>query len=268
MQKNCLTDEFLQDRCTMLKPAIQSLQNYKPAWSVIFCAHNEEKYLLPTIESISKIKTSLSIEIIAVNNASSDRTREILEQSWIRVIDEKIKWISYARNAWLEAARWEIIFQTDADTKVPSTWIDAHNMNYRENISWVAGNITFEWVHFLYYLYRIGAITFHIFLDIIGRWPKCTWWANLSYRKSDAIKAWWFHRWSDLWEDVLLFQKLSELWWTKVIKSDEIAVKTNWRRFNDLEKTKKHIYLKFSTILERLNANQAIALNKSFEDIR
>ena len=109
-------DEWYQDECDKLKPKIESLQSDNPLWSIVICAYNEEKYLLPTLNSISNIITDLPIEILVVNNCSTDRTRKILSQSGVKVVDENKKGISYARNCWLENAVWKIIFQTDADT--------------------------------------------------------------------------------------------------------------------------------------------------------
>lgn len=135
----------------------------------------------------------MPLEIIVVNNCSTDRTREILLQSWVKVIDENTKWISYARNCWLENANWKIIFQTDADTLVPPTWIDEHNNLYNdEKVWWVSWPIKYDWVHYLYYLYRSWAIWYHALLDLLGVCCNAKWWANLSYKKEDVQKVGWF----------------------------------------------------------------------------
>ena len=266
---NNLKDESLQDECTWLSCKIKELQSDKPHWSIVFCAYNEEDYLIPTIKSISAISTTLPIEIIAVNNASTDRTREILEQCWVKVIDEKQKWLSYARNAWLEAAEWELIFQTDADTKVPSTWVDAHNRNYiDEGIWWVSWRIEFEDVCMLYYLYRAWAISYHFLLGMIWKAPLCTWWANLSYRKEKVISMWWFTKWCDNGEDILLFHKLSKVSKTVIDMSKKVNVLTNWRRYEKSSQIVAHIKKKFGVMNERIFSSDIIPLNQGFEDVR
>lgn len=266
---NKFSDEELQDKCTWISCEIKKLQSNNPVWSIIFCAYNEENYLLPTLESFTKLQTNLPIEIIAVNNASTDRTKEILEQSWIIVVNEKRKWISYARNTWLFNAKWEIIFQTDADTKIPSTWIDSHYKHFiNSDIWWVSWEIKYEDVCTLYYLYRFWAISYHIFLDLIWKWPLCRGWANLSYKKDIACSIWWFTEWCDYWEDILLFNKLSKVSKIKKDKSKEITTITSWRRYLKSSQVIKQIKDKISEINERISSAHTMPLNKTFDDAR
>lgn len=72
---NPLTDEKLQDVCTETKKRMERLVSCDiPRVSVVFPAHNEEMYLPLMLWTLSKLNTQLPIEIIGVNNASTDRT--------------------------------------------------------------------------------------------------------------------------------------------------------------------------------------------------
>jgi len=87
--KESLSDEALQDICDIIRLRINSLVSHNPKVSIIFPAYNEEMYLPLMLWTLSKLITNAPIEIIGVNNASTDRTWEIIEQSWIQRIDEQ-----------------------------------------------------------------------------------------------------------------------------------------------------------------------------------
>lgn len=93
--------------------------NKYPKFSIIVPAYNVEKYLSYCMESI--IKQSLQdIEIICVNDGSTDNTLAILEQyarldKRIKIIDQLNSGSSIARNIGLENASGEYIMFVDSD---------------------------------------------------------------------------------------------------------------------------------------------------------
>jgi len=247
---------------------IKNLQNNNPIGSLVFCAHNEEDYLYDTIEHISRLSTALPIEIIAINNASSDRTEEILVQSWIKVFAEEEKWLSYARNLSLKVAKWDIIFQTDADTLIPPTWIDAHHRHYSDSrIVWVSGWIAFDKVHKLYHLYRFWAISLYKFLELLWR-INLNWWANLSYRKDVAVESWWFFEWANMWEDRILQLNLLKYWIIKQVRDDTINVITSWRRMNDSKRIKAFVCTRLNTLFKTILNKWNVLTDEDFENVR
>lgn len=91
--------------------------------SIIVPIYNVEKYLSKCIESICN-QTLEEIEIILVNDGSTDKSLEIIEEykkndSRIRVINQKNKGVSIARNNGLKIAKGEYIAFVD-----PDDWID------------------------------------------------------------------------------------------------------------------------------------------------
>ena len=94
--------------------------------SIVVPAYNEEAYLPDCLASILKETQSLTepVEIIVINNASTDRTREVaLGFPGVRVVDEQRKGLTFARQAGLAAASGEFLANIDADTRLPPGWI-------------------------------------------------------------------------------------------------------------------------------------------------
>jgi len=95
--------------------------------SFVIPAYNEENYLGRCLDSIMAIvnQKKHSIEVIVVNNASTDKTREVaLSYPGIRLIDEPRKGLSQARQAGFSAATGDLIANIDADIIVPEDWTD------------------------------------------------------------------------------------------------------------------------------------------------
>jgi glycosyltransferase involved in cell wall biosynthesis len=93
--------------------------------SVIVCAFNEESALGPCLESLVQ-QSRPADEVIVVNNASTDRTRQVaLTFGGIRVIDEPAKGLVRARAAGLAASTGSLLVYTDADCRAPRSWLAA-----------------------------------------------------------------------------------------------------------------------------------------------
>jgi len=96
--------------------------------SFVIPAYNEEALLSTCLESIlaEVARTGLAheAEIIVVNNASTDRTREIsLQYKGILVVDEPRKGLTRARQAGFLASCGELVANPDADTILPAGWL-------------------------------------------------------------------------------------------------------------------------------------------------
>jgi len=95
--------------------------------SFVIPAYNEEAYLGKCLESVleeSKNK-GYNLEIIVVNNASTDKTKEIAQSfPGIKVVDEPQKGLVMARKAGYLASSGDIIAHIDADTRLPKGWLD------------------------------------------------------------------------------------------------------------------------------------------------
>ena len=99
--------------------------------SVIVPAFNEADYLPPTLESIQRASTHLrsqsdvDVEVIVVDNNSTDDTGAIAEAMGATVIHEPAQGIGRARNRGACVAQGDVLVFVDADVTVPRTLLGA-----------------------------------------------------------------------------------------------------------------------------------------------
>ena len=93
--------------------------------SVIVPAYNEERYLGETLKSIQRAKEfalkngALPIEIIVVDNDSTDSTSDLARSCGASVVKEPKRNIASVRNAGASVAKGGVLVFIDADTIVP-----------------------------------------------------------------------------------------------------------------------------------------------------
>jgi glycosyltransferase involved in cell wall biosynthesis len=95
--------------------------------SFVIPAFNEEAYLAECIDSILRQTRGLEddVEIIVVNNASTDGTRDVaLRYPEVRLVDEPRKGLPFARQAGFEASRGSLIANVDADSRLTPGWLE------------------------------------------------------------------------------------------------------------------------------------------------
>ncbi|RKY72368.1 MAG: hypothetical protein DRP97_00725, partial [Candidatus Latescibacterota bacterium] len=94
--------------------------------SVIVPAYNAEKNIATLIESLLNLDYPKELlEIIIVDNNSNDRTKEIVKQYPVKLLEEKKIQSSYAtRNTGVRNSKGEILAFTDADCIVDDDWLN------------------------------------------------------------------------------------------------------------------------------------------------
>jgi glycosyltransferase involved in cell wall biosynthesis len=95
--------------------------------SFVVPAYNEETYLPACLESILAQTQGMGdqVEIIVVNNASSDRTREVaLGYPGVRVVDEPRKGLTFARQAGFAVSTGDLIANVDSDSRLTPGWVE------------------------------------------------------------------------------------------------------------------------------------------------
>ena len=94
--------------------------------SVIVPAFNEELYLPETLRNINKAisflegRAKVDVEVIVVDNASTDRTPEIARSLGAKVVHESIHNIGRVRNIGAGIATGDVLIFVDADTLIPA----------------------------------------------------------------------------------------------------------------------------------------------------
>jgi glycosyltransferase involved in cell wall biosynthesis len=100
---------------------------HEPEISFVVPAYNEEALLPRCLEAIAAeiAQSGCPAEIVVVDNASTDRTREVaLGTPGVRLIEEKERGLVPARRAGYLAARGRLIANIDADTILPEGWLE------------------------------------------------------------------------------------------------------------------------------------------------
>lgn len=108
--------------------------------SLIIPAHNEEKYIWSCLEHVIKHSDWCIDEIIVIDNASTDNTKKIAESyKNVKVITEKEKWLTIARQRWYKESTGDIIAFIDADTRMPAWRTMKLKKQWTQNVWFVSG---------------------------------------------------------------------------------------------------------------------------------
>src|SRR5580704_18451694 len=109
--------------------------------SFVVPAHNEEAYLARSLQAIiiETARSPCEFEIVVVNNASTDRTRDVAESfAGVRVVDEPVKSLVGARSAGFQVVTGALVANIDADTVLPEGWINTVLCAFSEDPNLVA----------------------------------------------------------------------------------------------------------------------------------
>jgi len=107
-----------------VKRKLQQMRSEYPIATLVVIAHNEETRLLSCLWSLSDNLFSYPIEIIGVNNNSSDNTAEIFKKLCITTYFEPKKGAGFARACGLLHARGKYYLSLDSDTLYPPYYIE------------------------------------------------------------------------------------------------------------------------------------------------
>jgi glycosyltransferase involved in cell wall biosynthesis len=95
----------------------------RPRFSVVIPAFNEQECLGACLTSLAAQDYPTPVEIIVVDNNSTDRTASIAAAAGATVVFEAERGVCQARHRGTETARGEIIVSTDADTTFTPGWL-------------------------------------------------------------------------------------------------------------------------------------------------
>jgi len=124
-----------------------------PTVSVIIPAYNSERFIGPAIESVLA-QTYSKIEIVVVNDGSTDTTRRVVMQfqssGKLKYIEQANKGVSSARNAGIRNSGGELIAFLDHD----DLWLPP---KIESQVKFILANPDLPWVHTNALLDRDGA---------------------------------------------------------------------------------------------------------------
>jgi O-antigen biosynthesis protein len=94
-----------------------------PSVSIVVPVRNGERTIGDCLASLLALDHPVSPEIVVVDNASTDRTAEIVARYPVTCVREERRGCNHARNRGIEAARGEVLAFTDADCTVVGAWL-------------------------------------------------------------------------------------------------------------------------------------------------
>ncbi|MBN8665740.1 MAG: glycosyltransferase [Chitinophagales bacterium] len=106
-----------------LKSALSRFNHPEPLISVMIPAWNEQDNIFRTLSSLSVNKTDDPVEIVIINNNSSDQTAQLLEELGVQSCFQPEQGIMYAREMGLAVAKGKYHLCADSDTLYPPDWI-------------------------------------------------------------------------------------------------------------------------------------------------
>lgn len=115
-----------QDIANKINKANKRLETEKPLCSIVAIAHNEETHILGCLWSLTDNICDFPIEIIVVNNNSTDSTEQLLKDVGVTYYNESRQSPGFARQCGLDAARGKYHICIDSDTLYPPHYIATH----------------------------------------------------------------------------------------------------------------------------------------------
>ncbi|MEP6779565.1 MAG: glycosyltransferase family 2 protein [Gemmatimonadaceae bacterium] len=124
-----------------------------PLFSVVITTYNRGELLADAIKSVLMQQGAPSFEVIAVDNNSTDNTREVitaLQRSFgeqLRYVFEAKQGASNGRNAGIAASRGEFVAFTDDDVRADQNWLATIKREFDANPStaFVGGRVYPRW---------------------------------------------------------------------------------------------------------------------------
>jgi glycosyltransferase involved in cell wall biosynthesis len=128
-----------------LRQSISRYLHESPDVSVVIPAWNEENNIYRTLSSLSNSRSKYNVEIVVINNNSTDGTQHVLDTLGVRNYLQTIQGTPFARQMGLDVAKGKYHLCADSDTFYPPDWIDlmVAPMVRDQGISGVYGNYAF-----------------------------------------------------------------------------------------------------------------------------
>lgn len=122
-----------------------------PTISAIICTHNRDHYLGAAIDSLLNQHCSEEFEVIVVDNASTDRTQEVVKgrqpHARLHYVYEPTTGLSVARNTGARTAQGTILAYLDDDAIATPDWLQALWRVYQQydDVAIAGGKVTLLW---------------------------------------------------------------------------------------------------------------------------
>jgi glucosyl-dolichyl phosphate glucuronosyltransferase len=140
--------DWTSERCCWLSV----LRGTTLKYTIAICTWNRADLLSASILSVAQQLAPPSYEILVVDNASVDATRQVVSQLMttvdaLRLTVEHRLGLNFARNRALTEADTDIVVFLDDDARADPTWLDGIDRAFREHprAACIGGPIRLEW---------------------------------------------------------------------------------------------------------------------------
>lgn len=240
VRKQLKTNVWFIERIDELNDRIKALNSGSPLVSVVIPAYNEEAHILKTLSSLSYTRSKYTVEIIVVDNNSSDNTRQLIERAGAIYVFESKQGVKHARNRGLQTSKGKYILNADADSIYPPQWVDSMvNALTDTHVGCVYGKFAFfpEGKHrrIGYYLYESVADFYKRLKGNFRDRAMFVYGFNSGFRRADGLAVNGFEHPEGSNEDGYLALKLrnQNFGSLKLMEAKEAIVFTSSRRIDE-----------------------------------
>lgn len=107
-----------------IRKGLENKSPENPEVSLVAITYNEGPKVLRLLSSLADMKTEHALEVIVVNNNSTDDTQKYLDRCGVKNVFEPRQGIPWARQAGLEASRGKYHLTADGDAIYPPQYAD------------------------------------------------------------------------------------------------------------------------------------------------
>ena len=125
LQKPLRIQEYTNDEILQLQKKLSLFTHPDPVVSVVIPAWNEEEGILHTLLSLANTNTKYPVQLIVVDNNSTDATAALLKRLGVQTLLETKQGVGHARTAGMHQAKGKYLLTGDSDTLYPEGWITA-----------------------------------------------------------------------------------------------------------------------------------------------
>ncbi len=227
-------DDIPEELISDTKEKLSKFRSDNPEVSIVIPVWNEENKLFSTLRTLARQKTSYRVELLIVNNNSTDRTQELLDKCGVYTIFEGRQGITRARQTGLDAAKGKYHLCGDGDSFYPPLWCESL-VKELENSEIAVAHGRHSFIppdgsgRFLLSIYElISELLFDLrrkrrpFLNVLG--------FNNGFRTEDARKVGGYNLNRQFWQDGWMAMQLNQFGKISLIRSANARVWTSPRR--------------------------------------
>lgn len=202
------------------------------AVSVVVPARNEEELLSSCLEALTTQDYLGPLEIIVVDNGSTDRTSEVARRFGVTVVSEPRHGYVLALARGFSISTGTVVATTDADTVPPRNWISRLAREYADHPETVAvgGEIFFREPNWKGWLFTRCLLPILNRVDRVNPAGAHLWGANFSVRREVFQRAGGWNLDFNLQCDTELSERLRRF--GRVVLLESLSVSTSCRRWN------------------------------------